>query len=66
MHYLRLSRVHHGKNALDALLRKTVGEPTNQPTATDLGTEDQLPKLSVLTPLQRRAMFSKGPAQPPK
>lgn len=48
------------RDAIAALMRKTLGTRPDSPAATDLGTTDQLPKLSVLLPQQRRAIFAKG------
>ena len=53
------------RDAISALLRKTLGTRPDPPAATDLGTDDQLPKMSVLSPQQRRAIFAKG-RRPPK
>jgi hypothetical protein len=56
------------RNLIGSLMRKTLGhrlEEDDAAPATEQGPHDQLPKLSVLTPLQRRAMFSKS-RPPPK
>ena len=55
----------HARDAIAALLRKTLGTQPDAPPATDLGTDDQLPKLSTLSPRQRRAIFAKS-RPPPK
>jgi len=56
------------RNLIGSLMRKTlghrVGEKDDAPPAVDLGSHDRLPKLSVVTPLQRRAISKSRP--PPK
>jgi hypothetical protein len=51
------------RDSLAALLRKTLTRPTNV-SSTDLGSDDQLPKMSTLSPQQRRAMFAHSKAPP--
>ena len=46
------------RDALSALIRATRGGPS-VPSATDLGSRQQLPKMSTLSPAQRRAIFAK-------
>jgi len=60
---LHAKRRGRARTALEALIRSTIGEPLGQRAdvpATERGVK-QIPKLSVLPPAQRRAMFAKGP-----
>jgi hypothetical protein len=51
----------HARGSIAALMRATLGQRDDAPPAVEMGTEKTLPKMSVLTPQQRRAIFSKGP-----
>jgi hypothetical protein len=54
------------RDAMSALMRATLGTRPDVPSSTDLGSQDQLPKLSTLSPAQRRAIFAKHRRPPPK
>jgi hypothetical protein len=53
-----------GRDAIAALLKKTLGKIPGAPARNDDG-DEVMPKISTMSPAQRRAMFARS-RPPPK